>query len=58
MGVNDFAVPHTLWSPVLPHLENVNFRLLERSGHTPQLEEPEAFDRVLLGWLKEQRAYE
>lgn len=51
MGVNDFAVPHTLWSAVLPGLENVDFRLFERSGHTPQLEEPYEFDRTLLSWL-------
>lgn len=56
MGVNDFAVPHTLWSSVLHNLDNVAFRLLERSGHTPQLEEPEEFDDVLLSWLKSEGA--
>lgn len=51
MGANDFAVPHTLWSSVLPHLDNVAFQLLERSGHTPQLEQPHYFDQHLLNWL-------
>jgi proline iminopeptidase len=58
MGVNDFAVPHTLWSRVLPHVDNIAFRLLERSGHTPQLERPEEFDDVLLDWLNSERAHE
>lgn len=52
MGINDFAVPHTLWSKFLPALDNVTFRLLEHSGHTPQLEQPEEFDHLLLSWLK------
>lgn len=51
MGRYDYAVPHTLWSDVRPALPNLTFHLLERSGHTPQLEEPEHFDRVLLDWL-------
>ena len=58
MGANDFAVPHTLWSKVLPHLNNVAFRLLERSGHTPQLEQPEEFDDVLISWLNSERVQE
>jgi proline iminopeptidase len=51
MGANDFAVPHTLWSSLLPDLANVTFRLLEHAGHTPQLEQPEEFDHCLLNWL-------
>ena len=57
MGVNDFAVPHTLWTEFLPDLENVTFRLLQHSGHTPQLEEREEFNRVLLNWLKPEGAH-
>lgn len=52
MGRYDFAVPHVLWDEVLPGLENVTYHLFERSGHTPQLEEQERFDRTLLGWLR------
>lgn len=52
MGRHDYAVPHTLWEKVLPHLPGVSYRLLEHSGHTPQLEEPETFDAVLLDWLR------
>ena len=56
MGRNDFAVPHTLWSGILPDLDNVSFNLLERSAHTPQLEEPNAFNGILLNWLKQEAA--
>lgn len=52
MGRYDYAVPHTLWEDVLPELKNVTFQILDQSGHTPQLEEPEAFDRILLDWLQ------
>jgi proline iminopeptidase len=55
MGRHDYAVPHTLWADALPALDDVTFRVLERSGHTPQLEEPEAFDRLLLDWLDDRR---
>ncbi|MBA2781080.1 alpha/beta fold hydrolase [Billgrantia kenyensis] len=51
MGRHDYVVPPTLWESRLPDLPPVTYRLLERSGHTPQLEEPEAFARLLLEWL-------
>jgi proline iminopeptidase len=51
MGRHDYEVPHILWDEVLPTLRNVTFHLFERSGHTPQLEEPERFDQLLLEWL-------
>lgn len=52
MGENDYAVPHTLWKGILPKLENVTFRVFSKSGHTPQLEQPEEFDHLLLNWLQ------
>ncbi len=52
MGRSDFAVPHILWETVLPNQKNVSFRVLDRSGHTPQLEQPEEFDNLLLSWLQ------
>lgn len=51
MGRHDYAVPHVLWEQVRPRLQNLTFHLFEHSGHTPQLEEPERFDRVLLEWI-------
>ena len=56
MGVNDFAVPHTLWNTFVPRVENITFQLLGHSGHTPQLEEPDAFNRILLNWLTKEGA--
>lgn len=51
MGVDDFAVPPTMWNALLPDLSNVTFRQMERSGHTPQLEQGNEFDSILLAWL-------
>jgi proline iminopeptidase len=61
MGRHDYVVPPPLWDDALRGLGNgtgtgagrVTYRVLERSGHTPQLEEPRAFDEVLLEWLWE-----
>lgn len=50
-GRYDYAVPHVLWDEVRPKLENLTFHLFDHSGHTPQLEEPDHFDRILLQWL-------
>jgi proline iminopeptidase len=51
MGRHDYAVPYTLWNRVLPTLENVTYRVFSKSGHTPQLEQPEEFDHLILNWL-------
>lgn len=56
MGRHDYAVPHTLWDKVLPLLRNVTYRLLEKSGHTPQLEESAAFDQLFFEWLEHEGA--
>jgi len=53
MGRDDYAVPHTLWKNVLPGMPNVTFQVLDKSGHTPQLEQPENFDSLLLNWLND-----
>jgi proline iminopeptidase len=51
MGRHDYMVPYILWDDVRPVLNNLSFHLFNHSGHTPQLEEPEHFDRTLLEWL-------
>ncbi len=53
MGRYDFAVPHRLWDGVRASQTELKFILLERSGHTPQLEEPEQFDRAFTSWVSE-----
>ena len=50
-GRCDYIVPHTLWKDALPKLPSATFRLFERSGHQPFLEEPEAFTRALVEWM-------
>lgn len=54
MGKYDYAVPHTLWDKALLNPQNVTYRLLDKSGHTPQLEVPEEFDQVLSEWLEQE----
>lgn len=53
MGRDDYAVPHTLWQRDRRRFQGVDVRVLDRSGHTPQLEQPEEFDRIMLGWLQQ-----
>ncbi|GAA0569726.1 alpha/beta hydrolase [Caenispirillum bisanense] len=52
MGRFDHLVaPVEAWAPRRPLFRDLTVRVFERSGHTPQLEEPAAFDAVLLQWL-------
>lgn len=52
MGRQDFAVSPDLWNEDLRERPMLTFRLFENSGHTPQLEEPDRFNREFLDWLK------
>jgi proline iminopeptidase len=52
MGLYDYIVPYTLWEDELPKLPNATFHLFEKSGHTPQLEEPELFAQKLIEWFE------
>ena len=51
MGKYDYVIPYTLWEPQYEHLNNFTLTLFEKSGHTPQLEEANAFDAALLTWV-------
>lgn len=53
MGRDDFAVPHTLWTDGHADLRSVDVRVLDRCGHTPQLEQPDQFEKTLLSWLQQ-----
>lgn len=50
-GRYDYLAPYTLWEERLNVLPRHTFALLERSGHTPPLDEPERFDETLLDWV-------
>lgn len=51
MGLYDYVVAHTLWDSFLPAHPEVTFKIMEESGHTPQLEQPEIFSKILLNFL-------
>ncbi len=52
LGRYDFLVaPPYTWNPIRPKFKNITVRIFEKSGHTPQYEEPELFDAELLHWL-------
>jgi proline iminopeptidase len=51
-GVYDYVVPHTLWNDQLQKLPNATFHLFEKSGHSPQFEEPELFAEKLIEWFE------
>jgi len=51
MGRHDYVVPHTLWDDRLAALPDHQYVLFDESGHTPQLEQPAAFDAALLEFL-------
>jgi proline iminopeptidase len=50
-GVFDFVAPPLAWAGELEKLANATYRAFERSGHYPQLDEPEAFGAAVAGWL-------
>jgi proline iminopeptidase len=52
LGRYDYLVaPPFTWEPYRRKIPNMTIRVFEKSGHTPQYEEPEAFDQVLLEWM-------
>lgn len=52
LGRYDYWNPPHLWEPLRSAFHHLTIRVFEKSGHTPQLEEPEFFNRELLYWLK------
>jgi proline iminopeptidase len=53
MGIYDYVIPYTLWETEYESIDDYTFLLFEKSGHTPQLEEQEHFDKMLINWLNE-----
>ena len=52
LGRYDFIVaPPSSWDPVKSKFKNLTVRIFEKSGHTPQFEEPDLFDEELLTWM-------
>jgi proline iminopeptidase len=54
LGRYDFiTAPPCSWDPLKSRFKNLTVRVFERSGHTPQFEEPELFDEQLVTWITE-----
>jgi proline iminopeptidase len=51
-GVFDFGTIPTAWHGVKDKLANHEYRVFEKSGHYPQMEEQRLFDETLVEWLK------
>jgi proline iminopeptidase len=52
LGRFDYLVaPAVAWDPLRPLFRDLTVRVFDRSSHTPQLEEPAAFDAAFLDWL-------
>ena len=54
LGRYDFlgATP-SAWDPIKDRFQDATVRIFDKSGHTPQFDEPELFDRELLAWIEE-----
>lgn len=51
MGKHDCVIPYTLWQNQYPNLDDFTLETFEKSGHTPQLEQPERFNQLLISWI-------
>ena len=45
------VAPPASWDPIESQFQNLSIRIFEKSGHTPQFEEPDLFDTELLNWM-------
>lgn len=52
LGKYDYVIPYTLWKSSYESIPDFNLVLFEKSGHTPQLEESQLFDKILINWIK------
>jgi proline iminopeptidase len=51
LGKHDYVIPYTLWEKQYKNIPDFTIILFEKSGHTPQLEESDKFDKELITWL-------
>ncbi len=52
LGRYDYVVPHTLWDDGQKQkIKRLSLHEFDKSGHTPQFEQPQEFDRALLEWM-------
>lgn len=53
LGKYDYVIPYTLWKSNYSSVHDFKLILFEKSGHTPQLEESQLFDKQLIEWLNQ-----
>jgi len=51
-SIHDYIVPYKLWDDYSDVFTDLTLHVFEKSGHTPQLEEQELFDKKLIEWLR------
>ncbi len=51
LGRFDYFNPPHLWEKYRENFSDLTIRIFEKSSHTPQLEEPDNFDRELMEWF-------
>jgi proline iminopeptidase len=52
LGRFDYIIaPASCWDPLRPKFQYLIVKIFERSGHSPQYEEPDLFNEELLKWL-------
>jgi proline iminopeptidase len=49
--IHDYIVPYKLWDDYMDVFSDLTLKVFEKCGHTPQLEEQELFDKLLLEWI-------
>jgi proline iminopeptidase len=55
LGRYDYIAPYALWNDERKFaLPNLSYHLFPKSGHFPQIEESELFDRKLIEWIRDQ----
>ena len=52
LGKYDFLVPHFMWDSSKPNIPHLTVKIFNKSGHSPQFEEPALFNQTLLNWVK------
>ncbi len=52
LGRYDYFNPPHVWEKYRDHASDLTVRIFEKSGHTPQLEEPDNFDEEMMMWLE------
>ena len=50
LGRYDYIVPYTWWDPYVPRYAELTYKLYDRSGHLPFVEQPEEFAADLAEW--------